>query len=195
MPWYWRISLLGIVLFFYNSETFVIFHQGNFVDEFDRDWYSELLMPEVDDIVFNIEVVLLIDHLIGSNRLACWAVVFLEKTHEVVHCIALPVSVDIDLALSTHNANYFTIFYFDKVLGVITDEWMCEVPKVGTDHAADTIGDGIIIVVKYFNDAVVSCDVVVAIMNSCLVAIGSALATVGIYNVAAKSLFYLRTVG
>ncbi len=62
MPWYWRISLLGIVLFFYNSETFVVFHQGNFVDEFDRDWYSELLMPEVDDIVFNIEVVLLIDN-------------------------------------------------------------------------------------------------------------------------------------
>lgn len=54
--------MLGIVLFFYNSETFVVFHQGNFVDEFDRDWYSELLMPEVDDIVFNIEVVLLIDN-------------------------------------------------------------------------------------------------------------------------------------
>ena len=54
--------MLGIVLLFYNSETFVVLHQRYLLNEFNIDRNTELLLPEVNDIPLDGGRVLRSDH-------------------------------------------------------------------------------------------------------------------------------------
>lgn len=197
----------GILFFFDDGETFVVVHQRNFVHDSHAYGYAELLMPEIDDVSLYVRVVLFVDHqsegdaailafdhLIGGDRLACRAVVFLEESYEIMNGETLAVGVDIALAFASHDALDFSISYFDKVLRVITDEWVCEVPKVGADHTADAVGNGVVVVVEHLDDSIVLCDMV-SIMGWCLVAVGCTFAAVGVDDVAAKRLLYFCTIG
>lgn len=74
-------------------------------------------MPEIDDVSLYVRVVLFVDHqsegdaailafdhLIGGDRLACRAVVFLEESYEIMNGETLAVGVDIALAFASHDA-------------------------------------------------------------------------------------------
>jgi len=88
-------------------------------------------------------------------------------------------------AFTTHDARYFPVMHFDKVLSVVADERVGKIPKIGADHMADAVGDRMVIVVEYLNNAVVLCDVVAVVFRG-LVAVGGAFAAIGINNVATE---------
>ena len=198
---------LAWFLFFYYSETFVVFHQRNFFDDGHIDGDTELLMPEINDVLLYVRGVLLVnyqpegdaailsfDHLIGGNGLTCRTVVLLEETNEVVNSIALTIGVDITFAFSPHDALNFPISYFDKVLSVVTQERMCEIPEVCADYSSNTVGDGMIVIIKNFYDAVVIADMV-AVMSWGLKGIWSTLATVRVNDITSESLLDFSTIG
>ena len=187
------------MLFFYDGKTFVVVHQGYFIDNGNADRDIELLFPKVNDISFDTGGILFIDnqsegdaaifafdHLVCGDRLACRAVVLLKEANEIMYCITLSVGTDITLALTTHDSCYFSVMHFDKVLSVVADEGVGKIPKIGADHMADSVGDGMVIVVEYLDNAVVLCDVVAVVFRG-LVAVGGAFAAIRIDDIATES--------
>ena len=70
---------------------------------------------------------------------------------------------------------------------------MCEIPEVCADYSAYAVGDGTVLVVEHF-DGAISVDDVVAVVSRGFVAVGGALATVGIDDVATEGFLYFGAI-
>lgn len=58
----WKSINHGMLFFFNDSEALIVVHQWDFLDDRNTYRYAELLVPEVDDVVFDIGSVLVIDY-------------------------------------------------------------------------------------------------------------------------------------
>lgn len=186
-----------------DGESFVVVHQWNVVDNSDNDGRLQQVVPVVDYLLLVTFVVFFVHgehefhipifppyHSVSCHRRDLAG----KEGCEVVDGDGLSAYGQQTFALSSQNSLNVTVLNLYKILRVITNKRMGEVPQVGADHSANAVVDGLIGIVQYFDDAVVSTDVV-SVMGGCLIGIGCSLATVGVDDVATEGLFNLFTIG
>ena len=194
---------LAVSLFADDGLSLVVVHERYLVYNIDRDGNIEFRLPKVDNVLFfcgrellvcyDIEgyvIVAVAHNLVVVNTLD----VVQEVVGEVVNRVYVATRGNIGVAFSSHDAHYLAVAHLDKVLCVIADEGMGQVPEVGADHPADAVLDGMPVVVKNFDDSVVATHAV-TIMGRSLIGVGRALATVGVDDVATEGLFNFFAVG
>ena len=105
-----------------------------------------------------------------------------------------PIGMHEGITFSSHDALYLAAFDLHKVLGIVADKRMCQIPEIGANHTSYAIGDGLVIVIQDFNDTIIHGDPI-AIVCCGLIGIGSTFTAVGVYYITTEGFLYLCSVG
>ena len=100
---------------------------------------------------------------------------------------------DEGITFSTYDTLYFTAVDLHKVLCVIADKWVRQIPKVSADHPAYAVANRSVVLIEHLYDAVILRDMI-TVMGSSFVCVGGTFTAVGVYHITTKGFLYLISV-